>query len=199
MTNEQVKLVLEIVSTIAVVFASGTAIYGINAWKKEFSGKRKIELAEEVLALFYEARDAISAIRSPLGFVGEGSTRKQQEGESPEQKQARDRAYVVYERYDKRKEVFNKLHSLRYRFMARFGIKEAEPFENLRLIVIEIQVSANMLAESWAYGRKSQTTEDLEATIWEHGRDDIINTRLGKIVSDIEAICKPIILGKKID
>jgi hypothetical protein len=203
MTDGQIKLILEIISTSAIVAASIVAIYGINAWRKEFQGKRKIELAEEVLALFYEAKDAVSAIRNPLGYVGEGSSRKPQEGETPRQKEARDRTYVVYERYDKRKEVFNKLHSLRYQFMARFGVKEGKPFEDLRHILIEIQVAANMLAEIWSLDRRSEDTEkqrrEHESIIWEHGRDDSIKIRLEKIISDMEAICKPIIFGKKID
>ena len=61
MTNEEIKMILEIVNTIAIIAASVVAIYGINAWRKEFQGKRNIELAEEVLCLFYRAERAIEA------------------------------------------------------------------------------------------------------------------------------------------
>jgi hypothetical protein len=204
MTNEAIKMVLEIINTVAIITASGVAIYGINAWKKEFSGKRKIELAEEVLALFYEARDAISAIRSPFGFQGEGSTRKPQENETPREKNARDRAYVVYERFEKRQEVFNKLHSKRYQFMARFGNEKAKPFEDFRIIVIEIQISASQLEEIWSevtfdqYDRDTLKKErkEHESIIRQHGKNDIIDTRVEKIISDIEKVCRPIIMGK---
>lgn len=212
MTVENIKVALEVVNilvtviasvvnTLAIVTASIVAICGINAWKKEFQGKRKIELAEEVLALFYEARDAIGAIRNPFGYQGEGSTRKPQGNEPPEQKNARDRAYVVYERYQKRQKVFNKLHSKRYQFMARFGNEKAKPFEDLRMIVIEIQISASRLAEIWsepAFGEEDKKErKEHESIIWSVGKDDPIKPRMKKVISDIEAICRPIIMGKK--
>jgi hypothetical protein len=203
-TNKELKMVLETLSTIAIIVASGTAIYGINAWKEEFRGKRKIELAEEVLALFYEARDAIRAIRNPFGYQGEGSTRKPQENETPREKNARDRAYVVYERFEKRQEVFNKLHSKRYQFMARFGNEKAKPFEDLRMIVIEIQISASQLAEilsEVAFDQNDRDTrkkerKEHESMIWQHGKNDVIDPRVEKVISDIEEACRPIIMGK---
>jgi hypothetical protein len=192
-------MILEIINTMAILIASVVAIYGIDAWKKEFSGKRRIELAEDILALFYEAKDIISAVRSPFGFQGEGSTRKPQEGETPQQKQVRDRAYVVYERFEKGQEVFNKLHSKRYQFMARFGTDKIKPFEELRRIEIEIAVFARALERIWERGADGEESEKrkYEAVIWEKSEDDEINTRLKKVISDIEAICRPIILGKK--
>ena len=169
-------------------------------------GKRKIELAEDVLALFYEAKDAISAIRSLYGFQGEGSTRKPQEGETPQQKQVRDKAYVVYERFEKRQEVFSKLHSKRYQFIARFGAEKAKPFDDLWQIFIDIKCAADQLAEIWCElpycdeeDKKTLRAQKKEQTniLYYCGRSDPIVPRLEKIISDIEAICKPIILGKK--
>jgi hypothetical protein len=204
MSVENIKIALEVVNTIAILTASIIAIRGINAWRKEFQGKRNIELAEEVLVLFYEARDAIRAIRNPFGFQGEGSTRKPQENETPVQKAARDRAYVVYERFEKRQEVFNKLHSKRYQFMARFGNEKAKPFEDLWNIVFEIQISAMQLAEIWSEfafdqddrDRLKEEKKEHESKIWQYGKNDIIDPRVEKVISDIEEICKPIIMGK---
>jgi hypothetical protein len=200
MSVENIKAALEVVNTLAIVIASIVAICGINAWRKEFQGKRKIELAEEVLALFYEAKDAISAIRSPFGYLGEGSTRKPQENEAPEQKDARDKAYVVYERFQKRQEVFNKLHSKRYQFMSRFGAEKSKPFEDLRMIIIKIQVSADSLSRIWGSYRTSEATEDIrknrESVIWSGGENDPIEPLVKQVISDIEVICRPIIMGK---
>jgi hypothetical protein len=200
MSNEEIKTALEIINTLAIVIASVVAIRGVTAWRKEFQGKRNIELAEEVLALFYEAADAVRAIRSSFGHQGEGATRRPLDSETAEQKRARDLAYVVYERYEKRQEVFRKLHSKRYQFMARFGIKETKPFESLRHTVNEIQVSANRLAEIWSIPNRNEATEQQrlkhESVIWDLGADDLIAPRLESIISDIEAICKPVIMGK---
>ena len=205
MSFEDIKMILQIINTIAIVIASIVAICGISAWRKEFQGKRKIELAEEVLALFYEARDAITAIRSPLGWQGEGSTREPQEDETPLQKRARDRAFVKFERYEKRQEVFNKLYSKRYQFMARFGYEKTKPFDELRNIIIDIQCAANYLAEIWCKvpydsedkKRLQKERQGQEKIFWFYGRNDPIVPRLETIISDIESICRPIILGRK--
>jgi len=196
---------LEIVNTLAIVIASIVAICGISAWRKEFQGKRRIELAEEVLVLFYEARDAITAIRSPFGFLGEGLTRKPQEAETEQEKEARDRAYVVYERFDKRKEVFSKLHSKRYQFMARFGTDKTKPFDDLRHVVIDIQCAANELAELWCEvpldeehkKRLREQIKEQKSIFWYSGKKDLLVPRLEKAISDIETVCRPIIVGNE--
>ena len=78
-TNIDLKLVFDILKSISIIIASGVAIYGINSWRREIKWKRKYELAEETLSLFYEVQDAISIIRSPFVSVSEGKTRKRQE------------------------------------------------------------------------------------------------------------------------
>lgn len=205
MTIDILKLVFEALTALSVIVASIVAICGINAWKKEFSGKRRIELAEEVLALFYEARDAISVIRSPFAYKDEGSTRSPQEDETQIQKEAKDRSYIVHERFQKQRNVFNKLQSKRYQFMARFGCEKARPFDSLRQIVLEILMSADELVPTMIRRDRDVQNEEklfeeetrLEAIIQEQPVNDPIKHRLEEIISGIEAICRPIILGKK--
>ena len=59
---------IEIIKQISILFGIGVAIYGIDAWRREHVGKRQLELAEDTLALFYEAADAIKHIRHPASF-----------------------------------------------------------------------------------------------------------------------------------
>ena len=116
--------IAQILESVSVIFACISIILGVDAWRREYVGKRKIEVAEDVLTLFYQARDTISRIRTPWHQKEEGKTRKPGEYETPEQKEQLDRAYVVFERYEKEQEIFNKLVVIRYRFMARFGKKQ---------------------------------------------------------------------------
>lgn len=46
-----------IAQAVAIISACWAIISGIGAWKREFLGKRRIELAEEVLATFFEIKD----------------------------------------------------------------------------------------------------------------------------------------------
>jgi len=205
---EIIKALPTIAASFAAITASIVAIYGINSWRREFKGKRQMELAEDVLALFYRARDAIRAIRSPFGYAGEGTTRKPDKNETKEQKEARDRAHVASERFKKHQEVFNKLYSLRYRFMAEIGKDKAEPFDEIRKIINDISAAAFMLPDLWAprrwryYDEKKQEElfaqrEKYEAIFWEGiSEKDEITKRVDKAISDIEQICKNIIMGK---
>ena len=199
-----VQITASLITCIALLLASVVAIYGITAWKREFRGKRQMELAEDVLTLFYEAKDAIYAIRSGLIFEGEGNTRKPVDGESEQEKKLRDRAYIVWERYDKYQSVFNKLHSMRYRFMTQIGKKEAEPFDQIRNIVLEISCDAGMLGDLWVErtsGRSQEEKRELnrdiekcEATIWWQGSKDEIDKQVAKIISQMEKTCESIIM-----
>jgi nucleoside phosphorylase len=72
--------------------------------------KRRSELAQEVLALFYEIRDVIRFVRS-VHVLGQKSTRPRRELESPEVAQARDKAYVLEERLQEHAESFQKLNA----------------------------------------------------------------------------------------
>lgn len=117
-----------VVQAVSVLAACWAIISGIGAWKREFSGKRQIELAEQVLAKFFEIRDAITFIRNPFSHKGEGSTRQRGDHETPEQTQLLDRGYIVIERYVQKEAAFAEFNTLRYRFMASFGFQTEEIF-----------------------------------------------------------------------
>ena len=196
---------LELASHIAVIVASVVAIVGVSAWKREFKGKRDIELAEDVLGLFYRAERAIKAIRCPVSYSSEGQTRAPEPRERPEQKEARDQAHVVFKRIQDHGEILDQLYTLRFRFMARFGRDKAKPFGEMRDVVIKIQVSAGCLAELWAdrLRRGEQTSqgterqiEKREAVIWPMGAEDQIGSRVANIIKEIEVVCRPIIEGR---
>lgn len=181
---------------------------GVTAWKREFVGKRRIELAENVLALFYEAQDAIREIRNPFSFVGEGSSRQRSEGEREEESQLLDQAYVVFERYQKREKLFAELKSMRYRCMASFGAAASEPFNDISNILHEIFVSARMLGSHYwpRQGRVAMSEEEFEkhldqmqkheAVYWYMGDDkDQISPRVKEAVSKMESIAQDVILS----
>ena len=211
MSPEVVINIPNILESLSVIIAAIAVTLGVGAWQREYVGKRKIELAEDVLALFYEARDVISYIRSPFGFVGEGNTRKADPNESPEDKLIYDNAYVVFERYNKRQEPFNKLYSMRYRYMARFGNNSEKPFLELQKIVNEVFSAARELPDyrkrqgSYPWQNKNEFEQhlkemrDLEAIFWEMSpKRDLIKPRIDAVISDIEAQTLQIVQGTRV-
>lgn len=198
------KDIADIAQSASIILASVFAIYGIDAWRREFIGKRRIELAEEILALFYQARDVIEAIRSSFGYEGEGQTRKPGPNEQPEHKQALDQAYVLIERYNRHIEMFSRIHALRYRFMAQFSLTASKPFDDLNRVINELILSAQRKARfstmpEWSL--RSEATADkhhaqfleIDRIYYSGSEDDPIAPRVEKIVSEIEATCKGII------
>jgi hypothetical protein len=197
----------QIIESISVIIAALAFAVGVDAWRREHIGKRKIELAEDVLTHFYEVRDAVRSIRSPWSNGGEGATRKRSTNETDDESVLLDRAFVVHERFEKRQELFNKLQVLRYRFMAHFGQPAGAPFEELDKILREIFVAAHMLGRHyWKQQRLAQSMNDAEftkhlkemqsheAVFWAGVVDpDPIAPRIDATISNIENICRPII------
>ncbi len=109
---------LEIIRDLSIPGAAVIAVYWIDSWRREHVGRRSIDLAEEALALFYEARDVIVAIRFPLAFMDETSEVKRNDGEIEDAYIARKRAAIVPVRFERNKDLFSRIHALRYRFMA---------------------------------------------------------------------------------
>jgi len=194
---------MEFIKNLSIILACWTAIYGIDAWRREFRGKRNIELAEDALILFYEAQDALRSIRNPFGYGGEGKTRKALENETERQKVARDKAYVLFERYDKYRELFGKLYALRYRFMATFGNDLVEPFDIVHGILAKMFASAQTLSTMWEkdmshwdeeriekYDRDQRRHEEI---FWWMGDNDPIEAEVKQAIVKIEGICRPVI------
>lgn len=191
---------------ISLLIGIWVAIYGIDSWRREHKGKRQIELAEETLALFYEARDVIAYIRNIVSYGSETENIVRGEGEPEEKYEARKQASIVFKRYNANQELFNKIHAMRYRFMAQIGKDHAEPFKELRKIVNEIFVSARMLSQLWSrrYFRTPEQEEKHYKNIERHEanfyegieEEDPIIPRLNKLVSEMESTCNTIISGK---
>lgn len=192
--------VSQIISSIATTVAAIVAIWGVNTWKR----KKDMEFTEEVLSLFYQAERAIEDIRNRIYDLAKGQSREPEKNETPEQKEARDRAYVVFKKIMEHGDIFDKLHTMRFRYMARFGKDKAKPFDDLKRIVDEIWVYAQDLAELWARqleGKRLSKDEENDIkeyrrVIWYSGKEDEIVKRLREIVQSIEKICRPIIEGK---
>lgn len=193
-----------VAQAVAVLAACWAIISGIGAWKREFLGKRQIELAEQALGKFFEIKDAIAYIRNPFGRTDEGKSRQRGESELPEESDLLDRGYVVVERYAKKEAAFAEFNTLKYRFMAAFGPETEAIFADTSKTVNSIFVSAQMLVTHYwkRQGRVSMEPEALkkhlqemhshERVFWYMGaeRDDI-GPQLQRIQERLEAVTAP--------
>ena len=179
------------VEALSVTFAALVAWKGIDAWRKEMIGRRKSEIAEETLAVFYETKEVFKDIRSPLTYSAEAEDRPKAEGESDSEKRKRDTFFIPIARTIRHKEHFARLRTLKYKFMAYFGAESSKPFDTIFSIKHSIVVDAEMLAEEDAYDPyEKDFKKNLKMTIgWGLSKDDTIRNQIDEAINAIEAIC----------
>lgn len=193
-----------VAQAVSVIAACWAIISGVGAWKREFIGKRKIELAEETLSAYFEIKDAIAFIRSPFSSNTEGSTREQAPNETEAERQLLDRGYIVFERYEKKKDVFVRFSTLKYKFMAVFGPRTEEIFTDTNQVINSIFNSANMLANHYwqRQGRVQMEVDEFkkhldemsrhEGIFWDrYNAKDEVREKIAKIQISLESVTKP--------
>lgn len=207
------KLFFENISGISTLLGIIFVFYTLDAFRREHRWKKDVDLAEDALALFYEAKDTIQYIRSPFSFESETEDITQFPGESSREYTARKRASVVRVRYSKKSELFNKIHAIRYRFMSQIGKEKARPFEQLHRVNNTIMGASDALAHLWAqevealpvrhreetWRQHVEQEREYEAIFWSMarpGQPDTIAEEVSQIISDLENICAPIIASK---
>ncbi|MET3709515.1 hypothetical protein ABIC65_000195 [Sphingomonas trueperi] len=171
----------------AALIAGWAAIRGVDAWRSELVGRRKAELAEDVLAQFYRARDVLIWARLPYRPLDLAP-----EVDDPDQRH-RSHASPI-ERLTQESTLFSELQASRYRFMAYFGEESARPFEEMRAIHGEIISSAESLIRD-----PNERADDTERDRWENAigwvddGEDILALRLAATIAAVDHVCRPLI------
>lgn len=192
------------VTAITAIIGVLIAKSGLSKWRTEAIGKRKAELAEQALTLFYEIADVFIWARSPGSFKGDGETRTLLPHETTEQRDARNTYFIPLERLTRETELFSRLQSLRYTFLAYFGEEAIGPFKEVRELHTSIASSAAMLitmidedglTASYA-GQDSGA--DLRTALWGDGiRPDQFDQSMKRAIEQIEGICKPVLEAQR--
>lgn len=198
---------MNILQILSIIIVASVAVYSINAWRRELKGQRELDVSEQALALIYECKDNLQFIRGPFSFSGEGQTRKRRSDETKDESKAFDQAYVLIERYEKVRDSFIKLQSIKYKFMAIFGKETAEPFNEVNRIMNELFLAAKWLgsrywnpkyqAKSLSDGKWEKKISEYEAKFYSGGKPDTIAEKMDNVVGRIEGICLKIIQSKK--
>jgi hypothetical protein len=176
---------------IALADRKVTLDRALAAWK------RRTELAEEVLADFYKARDIIEAARSPGGFGDEGATRQKQPWETEDDTRTLNAYFRTIERLNAHGDFFSQLFARSHRFIALFGSEAVQPFDELWHMRGKILIAVRMLIathQQQQHGNLPEARAKWEATIgWAVTGQDPIQGQLDAIVAAVENICRPVI------
>lgn len=203
------SIIIPAVSAMATIGAALVAVWGIMTWRREHVGKKRIDLAEDVLALAYEAKDFYEAVRMPLGREGDGSSRQKLLDEIEAETRMLNEAFIQIERCNNRPDLFPKLRTLRYRFMAQNGRDAGKLLEELSNVRHDISrpywkllLRINHLRRKHSSKRGSAKYNDDLNEIWEEiareidgfddeasDTEDAVLRKVDQLVLDIEKIC----------
>ncbi|WP_088346526.1 MULTISPECIES: hypothetical protein [Rhodomicrobium] len=177
----------------SAVVGAAVAVLGYRKWHPEATGKRKIELAEDILTGIYEVREVIAWARSPAGFVGEAEGRPRAEDEDPGHAQMRDAYFRTIARLEQDKAAFSNLQAKKYRAMACFGQDAGQPFLELKAPHAQIGTAALSLIRTWPpHGvHMSAQCRKWEAIIgwgYEPNASDAIQQELEQIIRRFEEL-----------
>jgi len=161
--------------------------------------KRRVEMAEAVLADFLQMADVVRAIRSPASSRTEAAGRQRPENESEDMARDRDTYFVPLARIRENSEFISGLMSKKYRSKAVLGDEIDEAFAAVHEVIIRIQVSASTLSNMVGRGRAAfERNEGLwsrcEADIWAGAPgDDQIQPMIERSIAVAESVCRPIL------
>jgi hypothetical protein len=156
------------------------------------------------LAVFFEIKDAIAFIRNPWSSGEEGKSRNRATYETEAESQLLDRGYIVFERYESKKEIFIRFNTLKYKFMAVFGPETENLFKDANQTLNSIFTSANMLATHYwqRQGRVKMEADEFqkhleemdkhEGIFWDrYNENDEVRNQLTEIQQRLEQVTKP--------
>lgn len=115
-----------------------------------------------------------------------------------------DRGYIVFERYESRKDVFVRFNTLKYKFMATFGPETENIFTDCNQTLNSIFISARQLATHYwqRQGRVQMEGDDFqrhldemnkhEGIFWDRmDAEDEIRQKLLTIQDQLDLVTKP--------
>jgi hypothetical protein len=134
--------------------------------------KRRVDLAEQAIAAFYEARDVLDFSRSRFLGAGEGKSRPKVNTENA---------------------LFARLLAMRYSFAAHFGQDAAGPFNAILQARNEIISAASILIQTVSeFGQDSIEMRNVLG--WGPAeRPNKLDREIADAVAAIEEICRPVL------
>lgn len=189
--------ITDVVQAVAVVAVAIPAFLGLNTWRDQLIGRKKVELAEAALIVIYELQGVIEWARHPITYGGEGADRPGREEEPEDRQSLNDAFYTCISRMAKHEDTFAQLRTVRMRFRAYFGDQAQDAFATFTIIRNDIGNASGMLMNRARDERyPTNLKEKYEDLIWDSSTNempDAIRQRINDAVAEIEGICRPIL------
>lgn len=183
----------------ATMIVAFTAWRGITLWRQETLGKKKIELAEELLLTFKKVEKAIGVVRFPASYISLDDLEKPY---------AQNVINHYKKNFEENGELFAKVEALRYRATLYWPDTE-EAFKKIDKVFWNINHSLRQLiniywVKNGSYSESNMDEEtrtkhegkrqEHEHVIWsQDNENDKIAALMSEAVKNVEVVCMPII------
>jgi hypothetical protein len=190
--EESVKIALTILQVAAIAVTAYFASRSLDAWRRQLVGKRRLEVAEEMLVSAYKAQSSLLHVRNPMTF-GEGQVRPRDKDERPGHAGLKDMYYAPLARMRKLDDDFAQWSKVRFLADAYFGPDAATPFDVIQRAYHTVAIAARMLVEMVGeIAPNDPSKKRWEAEIWNTQQpDDPITANVAAAVRQIEVVCRP--------
>ena len=88
-----------VVQAISVAVTGFVAIIALRAWQVQLVGKRRFEVAEQVITAVYEAQEALSYMRRSYYLSDDTRERSRPDDESELEAKQRDTCFIMEKRF----------------------------------------------------------------------------------------------------
>jgi len=181
------EVVLLIVSIVGVWFA-GNALY---TWKKEFIGKKKIDLACDIVEQVCNMQDLINHARIPVSFVSEQKEIKEElKKDDVEIKENKLFYLVAKHRILKHREEIEKFFSLRNKAQLYWNKEILDLFEKLNFVFQLINDASETLYSTLMQKNDVEKAKKIIFNSYEKN-DEIVN-KVQKIVDEFKLNLEPL-------
>jgi hypothetical protein len=193
------------IQSLLTLIATGAGIYvaigGLNAWKRELTGKRDLELCQEVVEKFYEAEEKFRQLRSPFSYSLEGAARAGDASETPQEKDRRDYLFVPLKRWNDQADFWSSFFARKFRMRALFGDEAVRGYDMVDDCLRTFRAAASTRYESLYRGPEeldSRTRRAFEEQLWAGAaKPDKLAERMREAIQEIEKVCIPVLRAER--
>jgi hypothetical protein len=185
-------------ATVATAYFASRAL---SAWRGEVIGRRKVELAEDILAAAHEADEVVKGARSPMAYNGEGASLNLGPEIEEGQRRNAEAMYAVAERLNAKLDLWAKIEALRYRARAYFGEPVWGALSEILRIRAQVHGASVALARNALRAAPQRISQQLqeryEALIWyADDPDEPLQVRVDAAINSLKQSCGPTITEK---
>lgn len=186
---EIVQLVSTVVMTIVAVATVFLGYMGFHKWQVETVGRRKIELAEELLTSFYKFREVVKHARTPVTKADEGRSRVISDVEAPNVATFRNWFYTPQERLHAEQDFLATFFAARHKANAHFGPEIDRLFTIAEQALLEVRAASRQMStmdpDKWG----SPEIIPLKVKMgFLQSDDDMVGSMVSRIIDGAESV-----------